>query len=104
MKLVPARGFEPRTLGLKARPDLRRTPPQASPRTRFSASRLPLAPRGTPAWLYRLAICQPPQMTQGGSFRNANQILIRGSVIRLARNALGSFQLPCRRTGSRRVT
>jgi hypothetical protein len=28
--LVPARGLEPRTLGLKVRYDLRTTPPQAS--------------------------------------------------------------------------
>src|SRR5712691_9696200 len=58
--LVPARGLEPRTLGLKARSDLRRTPPQASCRTRFSASRLPVAPGGTPPWQYKLAMRQRP--------------------------------------------
>jgi hypothetical protein len=40
----------------KARPELRRTPPHASCCIRFSASRLPVAPRGTPAWQYKLAI------------------------------------------------
>ena len=53
---MPARGLEPRTLGLKARPELRRTPPHASFCIRFSASRLPVAPRGTSAWQYKLAI------------------------------------------------
>ncbi len=48
--------LEPQTLGLKARPELRRTPPQDSCRTRFSASRLPLALRASSAWQYKLAI------------------------------------------------
>jgi hypothetical protein len=55
-RVVPARGLEPRTLGLKARPEPRRTPPHASCCIRFSASRLPVAPRGTPAWQYEMAI------------------------------------------------
>lgn len=35
-------------------------PPQASWRTPISASRLPVAPCGTPAWLYELAIRDAP--------------------------------------------
>jgi len=56
MTLVPARGFEPRTIGLKVRPDLRMKPPQGSCRIRFSASRLLAAPAIAPAWLHKLAI------------------------------------------------
>ena len=43
-ELVPAQGFEPWTIGLKARPDLRGTPPQGPLRIGFSAPRLSVAP------------------------------------------------------------
>jgi hypothetical protein len=56
--LVPATGFEPATFGLKARPHLRSTPPDVSPRIGFSARRLRAAPPISPAWLYKLAIHQ----------------------------------------------
>jgi hypothetical protein len=54
--VVPAQGFEPWTIGLKARYDLRRTPPQSSRCIGSSASCLPLAPLAVPARLYKLAI------------------------------------------------
>ena len=63
--LMPARGLEPRTLGLKARPELRRTPPDGSPGTRHSASRLLMAPQGTSAWLHKLAISRERQNRSG---------------------------------------
>jgi hypothetical protein len=54
--MVPAQGFEPWTIGLKVRYDLRGMPPHGSCRIRFSASRLLAAPATAPAWLYKLAI------------------------------------------------
>ena len=53
---VPVQGFEPWTIGLKVRPDLRITLPQDSCRMRLSASRLLAAPATAQAWLYKLAI------------------------------------------------
>lgn len=55
-ELVPARGLKPRTIGLKARFDLRGAPPQGSRCIGYSASRLLVAPRTAAAWLYEMAI------------------------------------------------
>ena len=56
--VVPARGLEPRTLGLKVHADLRAAPLEASLRIRFSARRVPAAP--PTALAYRLAIQDTP--------------------------------------------
>ena len=56
IRMVPAQGFEPWTIGLKASIDLRGTAPDGSPGTRNSALRLLVAPQGSPAWQYQLAI------------------------------------------------
>jgi len=59
-ELVPAQGFEPWTIGLKARPDLRGTPPQGPLRIGFSAPRLSVAPRVSAAWLCVSALKMGP--------------------------------------------
>jgi hypothetical protein len=69
--VVRAPGFEPGTIGLKVRPDLRMTPPQGSCRIRFSASRLLAAPAIAPAWLYKLAI-HPKALSDRLAPANAN--------------------------------